>query len=280
MESARKDEYVKSCGVRGGRVVYYDRGSGVPVVLVHGMFGDHLDWAPVLGLLAERVRVISIDLPGFGDSDKSADLYSQECFLETLETLFSELNLQDMVLVGNSFGGLLSCLYAAAHPERLCALVLVSSAGMREYSSGEKALVDEHFSVKNLLALRPEYIEPMFAMNFAHLSPDRDAYLERQRGKLSRPDYEAYVQVLTRCAKMAFAVPVLPLLRRLQLPVLLLWGDSDPVFPLELARLGLKEIPQGQLSIIVGASHMPQMDQPQEFVRVINEFIRKVGPSE
>lgn len=273
MESVSEDGYVKSFTVTGSRMVYYDRGSGVPIVLVHGMFGDHLDWAPVLEPLAEHFRVISIDLPGFGDSDKSAASYNVEYFVEALQAFFTELDLREVVLVGNSFGGVLCTLYAATHRDRLRALVLVSSAGMREYSADEQALVDQHFSEKNLLALRPEYIEPMFAMNFARLSADRAAYLERQRGKLSRHDYAAYARVLTECAKLAFAVPVVPLLSRLHLPVLLLWGDSDPVFPLELARSGLKEIPEGRLAVIAGASHMPQMDQPPEFVRTVEEFI-------
>ena len=68
--SADGNQFLRSCVGLRNRVVYYDRGAGTPLVLVHGMFGDHMDWAPVLAPLAARHRIIALDLPGFGDSDK------------------------------------------------------------------------------------------------------------------------------------------------------------------------------------------------------------------
>lgn len=265
--------FLHNCMVRGNRCVYYERGTGTPLVLVHGMFGDHMDWAPVLEPLAQHYRVIALDLPGFGDSDKNLPHCTVELYVELLQELFTALDLRGMVLVGNSFGGELASLYAAAHPERLRALVLVSSAGMREYSAGEQALATEHFSAQNLLAMRPEYVEPLFTLNFAQRTAQRDAYMERQRGKLSRPDYAAYARVLTECAVIAFAHPVVPALRALQIPILLLWGDSDPVFPPALARAALPLLPHPRLTLIPGASHMPQMDQPEKFVQAMESFI-------
>jgi pimeloyl-ACP methyl ester carboxylesterase len=271
--SVGTEEHLRSCVVLGTRLVYYDRGSGTPLVLVHGMFGDHLDWSAVLESLAEQYRVIAIDLPGFGGSDKSADRYTADFFVEALESFFGTLDLHEAVLVGHSFGGLISALYAASHPERLRALALVSSAGMKEYSSAERALVEEHFSENNLLGLRPEYVELLFAMNFAQFTEARAAYLERQRNKLSCPDYKVYAHVLAECMAMAFEHPIVPVLINAKFPVLLLWGDRDVVFPLELAQAALEVLPQARLEIVSGAGHMLQMDQPEEFVRLLARFI-------
>lgn len=271
--SADAASFVRSCVVHGNRMVYYDRGAGTPLVLVHGMFGDHMDWAAVLEPLAEHYRVISVDLPGFGESDKPEGGYGPELFVESLEGLRSELGLQDVVLLGNSFGGLVSTLYAEAHAERVRALVLVSSAGMRIYSTEEQALAAGRFSEENLLALEPQYIEPLFSLNFARLTPQRAEYLERQKGKLGRSDLRAYVHALTQCAVLAFAIPVVPLLEKMKAPVLLLWGENDPVFPPELAKSALTVLPGARLALIPRASHMPQMDGPEEFVGAVRGFL-------
>jgi pimeloyl-ACP methyl ester carboxylesterase len=265
------EEYRAELSVMGRRIAYYDRGHGVPLVLVHGLFGDYMDWAPVLEPLAAHFRVIAVDLPGFGDSQRLDGEGSPEKYVAALEAFFAALDLHGIALAGNSFGGMVCSFYAAAHPERLRSLVLVSSAGMKEYSAEEQALVTEHFNVRNLLALRPEYIESMFAINFAQRTPQREAYLERQRGKLARPDYAEYAQVLTECALMAFAHPVVPLLERLEIPVPLVWGADDLVFPIALAHAALERVARAKLVTIAGASHMPQMDQPEQFVRIAGE---------
>jgi pimeloyl-ACP methyl ester carboxylesterase len=270
------DPYLRTCVVLENRVVYYDRGAGIPLVLVHGMFGDHLDWSPVLEPLSEKYRVIAIDLPGFGDSEKSFHPYTPEFFVDSLDAFFQTLDLHRAVLVGNSFGGLLCSLYADAHPQRFAGLALVSSAGMKKYTWLEKEIVAGQFSESRLLALRPELVEPLFAMNFARFTPARAAYLERQRARLSKPDYPAYAHVLAQCMAMSFAVPVVPLLQRMNLPVLLMWGDRDRIFPPELARAALEELPQARLAIIPEASHMPQFDQPERFVLLLEQFVQKL----
>ena len=254
------------------RIAYYDHGTGTPLVLVHGMFGDWRDWAPVLEPLAAHFRVIAIDLPGFGDSQRLAGECTLENFAAALEQFFAALDLDGMVLVGNSFGGMVSTCYAERHPQRVQGLALVSSAGMKEYSAEEQALVREHFSLRNLQGLRPEFIEPLFAVNFAQRTPQRECYLEGQRGNLRRADYTEYARVLTESAQLAFAVPVVPLLEKIRVPILLVWGEQDQVFPLALAQAALPSLPQARLVRIAGASHMPQMDQPEIFVRVVQEF--------
>jgi len=280
-------EPLRSCIALGSRVVYFEHGTGTPLVLVHGMFGDHMDWSEVLGPLGEKHRVIALDLPGFGDSDKNLERCAPELtpgctskltpeyFVESLESIFSTLDVRGAVLVGNSFGGLLCSLYVAAHPEQVQSLVLVSSAGMREYSAAERAVVAEHFSEQNLLLMRPEHVEPLFALNFARLTAARANYLERQRAKLKRADYKAYAHVLAECAAMAFAIPIVPVLGKVKLPIVLLWGDSDPVFPVALAREALPALPQARLALVAGASHMPQMDQPEAVVNVLEELARE-----
>ncbi|MDR3763435.1 MAG: alpha/beta fold hydrolase [Acidobacteriota bacterium] len=258
------------------RIAYYERGSGTPLVLVHGMFGDWRDWAPVLEPLAESFRVIALDLPGFGESRRLAGECTLENFAASLEKFFAALALRDLLLVGNSFGGMISACYAAQHSARLHGLVLVSSAGMKEYSDEEQGLVREHFSLRNLQGLRAEFVEPLFAVNFAQRTPQRERYLEGQRGNLQRADYAEYAQVLAASGQLAFAHWVVPLLEPFQGPLLLLWGEQDQVFPLPLARAALPLLRGAELVTIPGAGHMPQMDQPENFARAVREFAERI----
>jgi len=271
------DGALRYCSLESGRIAYWEHGSGQPLVLVHGLFGDHLDWAPILEPLAQSHRVIALDLPGFGSSEHCLPREDAAYYVAQLEAFFGALSLERIVLVGNSLGGLLCGHYACAHPRRLAGLALVSAAGMREYSPEEQALAASRLSAENLEALRPEHIAPLFALNFARETPQREAYLEHQRGKLAWPDYAAYCQVLAACARMAFAAPLFPTLASLQLPVLLVWGDADPVFPLELAKEALPRLRQGRLALIHGASHMPQMDCPQETIAALAAFAEELA---
>src|ERR1051326_4820043 len=83
-------------------VCVYERGTGRPLLLIHGQFGDHLDWEPVLQPLSERYRVIAPDLPGFGDSSKPDASYSAEFFTRHLKLLLDALGVDRAAVAGNS----------------------------------------------------------------------------------------------------------------------------------------------------------------------------------
>ena len=267
---------VKELSIEGRRFSYFETGSGKTIVLVHGLFGDYLDWAPVLAPLSAGHHVIALDLPGFGGSDAPPGGCTLEAYAESLEAFFAALDLKDFLLVGNSLGGMICSYYAARHATRLRGLILVSSAGMRAYSDEERGLVAERFSASALSLLRPEHIEPLFTINFARQTPQREAYMQHQRTKLGWPHREEYSQVLSACAQMAFVHQVVPWLEGIDKPILLLWGDADPVFPLALAQAALPHLKRPSLKVIHEASHMPQMDQPELFVAAVEDFLNTV----
>lgn len=186
------DGYVTSRTTRAGEIRYYDRGTGAPVVLIHGMFGDFLDWEPVLEPLAESFRVIAVDLTEFGGSSKPRAEYSAEFFVSALHELFEQLDLKQFVVAGNSFGGQIAILYALVHPDAVSKLVLVNSGGFRKYGAYEIAQVEARFGEQSLAALTPQINAFLFANVFTKTSPTSVRYLEKQNSKLRRGDYPAY----------------------------------------------------------------------------------------
>ena len=265
--------FLHSRQVQGTRVVFYDRGSGPALVLVHGMFGDHLDWEPVLEPLARKHRVIAPDLPGFGDSEKPNREYTGEFFVAALHELLQALGVERATLAGNSFGGILAVLYALAHPRTVERLVLVSSGGLRTFGGKEKQLAVERLSEENLLALTPAVHRQMFASIFARSGAAQERYFGKQDAKLARADYPAYVRAIVSSIRLVLSTCLLDRLGEVRCPTLLLWGDRDIVFPVELARQALERLSQGKLEILPGGGHALQIDCPDEFVAALGEFL-------
>ncbi len=263
-----------TCEIAGNRIVYWEKGSGDPLVLIHGMFGDHLDWETVLEPLAESFRVVAIDLPGFGGSSKPRIAYTAEFFVETLHAFLALLGTQQPVLVGNSFGGEIAILYAIAHPENVSGLVLVSSGGFRLYTEDEKARIKEKFCIANLRLMNPAINEFVFAGVFARESEQRRRYIEKQNAKLTREDFPEYTEALFQCMVLAFNLYFEEELRSITSPVLLLWGDSDNVFPRTLAERALSLLPEARLQLLPQAGHAPQLEAPGEFVAAVQDFVR------
>src|SRR6185369_1581798 len=121
---------LKSAKVFGRTLCYYDVGRGAPLVLLHGVGGDADQWAFVLGQLSAAHRVIAIDLPGFGRSDKPAIEYRVEGYVEFLDRFLTAIGIDRASLLGHSFGGWIVASFALAFPQRVDRLVLVDSAGI------------------------------------------------------------------------------------------------------------------------------------------------------
>ena len=264
---------VSSVEVHGTRIVFCERGSGPHLVLLHGMFGDHMDWEAVIEPLSRCFHVVAVDLPGFGASGKPSILYSLEFFLETLQGLFATLQLDHIYLAGNSFGGQLAVLYALRHPAQVRKLVLVDCGGFRHIPREERDQTMHAFSENNLLSLRWTGIQYLFSQSFARSSNEKARYLERQTDRLRTPDYPAYSHAVSQSIRTSLTSYVFDRLKEIVCPTLLLWGDRDPLCPVEQGRAALKQLRNGELHILRECGHMPQLDSPREFAALLIPFL-------
>ena len=123
----------RTLALAAGRVVYTDQGSGPPLVALHGLPGSWRDFRWLAPSLTQSHRLICVGLPGFGGSDAGLCAPTRADHHRFLDTLFDALDLEDVVLVGHSFGGLLAWCHAAHAPARVRGLVLLAPAGVREH---------------------------------------------------------------------------------------------------------------------------------------------------
>ena len=225
------------------------------LLLLHG-FGSSLEtWEPWARVLEQRWRVVRLDLPGSGLSgpDRTGD-YTDARGVELIGALLDRLALADVVLVGHSLGGRLAWRYAAAQPARVRRLVLISPDGFASpgFAYGQPA------EVPTVLRLMRYFLpRALFRANLqaAYADPARltDAVLERTYDLVLAPGNRA--AMLERMSQTVLVDP-LPLLRRIEAPTLLLWGEADAMIPFRNAADYHGALPHATLVALPDLGHV------------------------
>ncbi|NJM47351.1 MAG: alpha/beta fold hydrolase [Alkalinema sp. RU_4_3] len=107
-------------------------GEGPPVLMLHGFLGDRTCWQPLVDGVSDQYCCVSLDLLGFGASGQPQIRYDVPTEVAFVEAVRSHLGLEQLYLVGHSFGGWVAAAYAIAHPERVRGLLLAAPAGIRD----------------------------------------------------------------------------------------------------------------------------------------------------
>ncbi|WP_016882357.1 MULTISPECIES: alpha/beta fold hydrolase [unclassified Rhodococcus (in: high G+C Gram-positive bacteria)] len=266
---------------------FVDVGEGPPVVLVHGLLGSHESWAPQISRLAKKHRVVAPDLFGHGQSDKPSGDYSLSAHAATLRDLMDHLGISSAAFVGHSLGGGIVMQLSYLFPERVDRLCLVSSGGLgREVSVFLKAatLPGSELVLPLLASDRLRRTTENILKHLGRLGlpvqPSRSATetwrsLETVSDKSSRAAFLASTRAVvglrgqTVSAKQHFS-------KFESLPSLLVWGGRDKMIPASHAENLRRVVPDSRVEIFPRAGHFPQLDEPELFFRVLDEFL---GPA-
>lgn len=242
------------------------------IILIHG-FGSSLQtfegWAE---RLKSEFRVISIDLPGSGLSraDSTTD-YSDERSIALIKDLMDQLGIERATLAGNSIGGRISWRFAGAHPERVDKLVLISPDG---FASGGF----EYGKAPDIPAMTGimKYFLPRYLIeanltpahgNAATMTPDM---LTRYHDLLIGPGTRQ--AVIDRMAQTVLVDPI-PILKTIQVPVLLLWGEKDKLIPASHSKDYLNVLADARAVILPGLGHVPQEENPAQSLKPVRAFL-------
>jgi pimeloyl-ACP methyl ester carboxylesterase len=242
------------------------------VILLHGLGSSLQTWEPWAQALSARFRVISCDLPGFGltGPDPTGD-YSDERAILVLGALMDILSVRRASVVGNSMGGKLAWQFAAAHPDRVDKLVLISPDGFA--SPGFE--YDKPAAVPMIARLLP-YTLPtvMLRMNLSPAYADKsrltEATVTRYRDLMLAPGVRR--ALLERTAQVRLEPPE-PRLRRIQTPTLLVWGEKDALIPFSNAQDYLEALPNVRLVSFADLGHVPQEEDPARSLPPVEAFL-------
>lgn len=266
-------EIAQSITAAGIRTNYHDVGSGFPVLLIHGSGPGVTSWANwrlVMPALAKQARVIAPDMVGFGFTERPAGFaYTMDAWIRQAIGLLDALQLEQVDLVGNSFGGALSLALAIRHPQRVRRLVLMGAAGVEfELTPGLDAVwgytpsldnmrklldifaFDRGLVTDELARLRYEAsIHPGFQESFAAMFP-----APRQRWVTALASSEADIEALPH-------------------ETLIIHGREDQVLPLSNSIRLNALISRSQLHVFGRCGHWTQIEHAARFAQLVGNFL-------
>lgn len=244
------------------------------VVLLHGFGASLHSWDGWAAGLEAQWRVIRFDLPGFGltGADPTGD-YTDDRAVAVLAALLDGLGLRQVMLAGHSMGGKLAWKFAAAHPDRVARLVLLAPDGFASpgFDYGRAP------EVPMLLRLLP-YVLPRFLVRMslapaygdpAHMT---EAALTQYRDLLLAPGVRR--AMLARLEQVRLEPPG-PLLARIPVPVLLLWGGRDAMIPATNAADYQASLPQSELAGFPAMGHLLHEEAPAETLAPVRAFLER-----
>ena len=268
--------------VNGLRVRYWQAGDQGPnLVLIHGLGGAVEVWRRVMPGLARSHRVVALDLPGCGRSQRPlaypADTLA--LFATTVIGFMDALGISAATVIGSSLGGAVALETAIAAPNRVRDLVLIGSAGFSPSVAwslrllslpGVGELLSKPARNRTAVALRSCVANPL---NVTELDIDLAYAMASMPG--AHAAFLSLLRVYCRMdglhrptvRRLANAMPTLPM------PVLLVWGDRDAIVPLAVAERSLALLPAAALVVYTGCGHLAFVEQPADFTKLVAAFV-------
>jgi pimeloyl-ACP methyl ester carboxylesterase len=257
----------RSTTVAGLRIHYDVLGpaTGPPVVLVHGLGGRAEEWLGFAHYLVRAgYRVYLPDLPGYGRSEKPADFsYSVPDEAAFVVGFMDAMGLKQVDLGGISMGGWIVQIVASDHPERVRRLMLFDSAGIHEQPAWDTRLFTPTTNAE---------VSQLNALLYPHPFPV-PGFVARDILRIT--DQNGWVIRRAIISMLAGGNPSDDLLPKLKMPVLIVWGAEDRIFPLHQAEKMHRLVPQSQLEIFPDCGHLSAMECSSQIGPKAVEFIRQ-----
>ncbi|HEY9093666.1 MAG TPA: alpha/beta hydrolase [Candidatus Cryosericum sp.] len=247
--------------VEGIRLAYVDKGSGDPVILLHGWGGQAASMMPLIVALETRYRVLAFDLPGFGESNPPPEPWGTPEYAEFVWKAAKSLGIVCATYVGHSFGGRVAIWLAAHHPEAVQALVLIDAAGIRQPATPGRRVRSFFYKAGKAVLRLPFWRSRTMALQ------------ERLATRFGSPDYRATSGVMRGTFVKTVTLDLLPCLPDIRVPTLLLWGDKDEETPLSDGKTMECLIPESRLIVVAGAGHFSYLDKPAFVGAVVSAFV-------
>lgn len=267
------------CVIDGNRVAYGVHGSGQPVVLIHGTPSHSYIWRNVAPHLAESgFQVFVFDLLGFGASERPvyADT-SVDAQTGLVPKLMAAWGLDEVRIVAHDIGGAVGLRLAVSHPELVERLVLADTVSYDSWPSETWQEITRNH-LQSYAAMPADQFEALLTrqLRMTVSDPDRmtgetlDAYLDAISGPMGRT---SFFQHQARHYDSKYTEELTADLPKLQIPVLILWGEDDQWQSTTYAERLHADIPGSQLNMIPKAGHFVMEDAPEAVTQHLLDFL-------
>ena len=243
--------------IHGVKTAYCEEGTGRDIVLLHGWGQNKEMMGQIFEHFKDRFHVISIDFPGFGESDTPGEVWGVPEYTEFLADLIRDFSLEEPILIGHSFGCRTAIRYAAAHPVRK--MCLTGAAGIRpKHDLGWHVRTKTYKAGKWLLKV----------------TGNKEKLEELQKNSGSE-DYRNAQGIMRQIFVKVVNDDVSDLLKDVKCPVLLVWGEFDEAVPLWMGKQMEKEMPDAGLAVFEGDDHWAYWHQAARFNAVLDIFLKE-----
>lgn len=268
-------EYSHFTEIDGVRVHYQEKGTGTPLILIHGFTSSTYSWKDVFEPLSKSFRVIAVDLKGFGFSAKPDGDYTRRAQALLVAHLLDYLKIETAWLCGNSMGGEVALNIALQNPQRVAGLILIDSAGVSV--NGGSSLAPGYVSI-------PLVGRALIAMAMTSDKLVREGLLKSfyDGKKINEERVASYYRPLQtrggqlaalRARTQAEQFPIEQDLGKINAPTLIIWGAEDTLIPSEAGRKMNSLIKDSKLVVIEKCGHVPQEEMPARVLDEITEFV-------
>jgi 3-oxoadipate enol-lactonase len=252
--------------------IHYALEGDGPVVTFGHSLACHLGmWDAQVRALRGRYRVLRYDTRGHGQTSAPAGAYTLELLVADLHALLTGLGIQETHFVGLSMGGIIGQLFALEHPGMVRSLTLCDTTS--RFGPGAAGLWEERIRTVQARGMAP-MVEPTLARWFtAPFRARHPEIMERVGGWIAATPPEGYIG----CCHALPRIDVTARLGAVSCPALVIVGEQDPGTPVEMARAIHAALPQAELAILRSASHLSNLEQPEEFNRILLGFLDKAA---
>jgi 3-oxoadipate enol-lactonase len=268
------DSSLKEAVLGRYRLHYLDEGAGTPVVLIHGLAGDHSAWLAQIEVLRRDHRVIAFDNRGAGRSTQVDEpVTTADLAIDTLQ-LMDYLEIERAHVVGRSMGGAVAQQMALLAPERVISLALCASFARLD-ALGRRVLLNMREALEWRMSWTDHArhsVQNFVSAEFFNNHPEQVAAIERLIGGETRLP-ACYIRQNEACQTH----DTVSELGRIHQPTLVMAGENDPICSLTATRTLAMGLPNATTEIFNNASHFFLMEQPEKFMRLLSDWLMSGG---
>ena len=267
---------------KGAKVCYVDAGKpdGEPIIFLHGVLGDIHLWRKTMKALEKDYRVLAIDLPGYGKSDKGEQIPMSISYYAGVIHEFIELKqLKKPALAGVSLSGHIVLYYALNFPDEISKAVVAGSVGvdreMKWYEEMEYAALWHNFIIDKVLTRKN--FQKIWTQQFS-CSREYDAEYDQMPIFHDPKEHELFIASFNNSISSIFFTSLRDSVKEIRVPLLILWGGFDQHHGVQDAYYLHEQVPGSKLAISSQCGHLLMLDDPEFFNGALVNFLRTGDP--
>lgn len=269
--------------IKNIKVAAIDEGSSDNlVILIHGLGSNAKGWIKNIPELAKKHRVIALDLPGYGKSQKGHFQFTMDFYADIIKLLSEKVSHKSLTLVGHSMGGQIAITTALNYPKLVSNLVLISPAGIETFTEGEAAWFKKVVTPDLIKDTPIRSIDVNLKSNFYEYPEDAE-FMITERIQMRRADgFDLYCYAVAENVAAMVDGPVYERLDEIKQPTLILFGENDQLIPnpylhggftKDIAEIAESEITDSELIVIPECGHFVQFEKAERVNKAIVEFL-------